>query len=70
MNVYVYIPVGCGIPDRAQNMVPMMNKSNICGQLDCGHMVSRHSVPAHVVGRSPTLVYGPKALQETTQNFI
>jgi hypothetical protein len=27
MNVYVYSPVGCGIPDRAQNMVPMMNKS-------------------------------------------
>ena len=60
----VYSPVGCGIPDRAQNMVHMMNKSNICGLLDCAVWWASPRGK-----KNPTLVYGPNALREMAQNF-
>jgi len=44
----VYSPVGCGIPDRAQNMVHMMNKSN---------WTVPYGVPAHVVRNGPELLF-------------
>ena len=60
----VYSPVGCGIPDRAQNMVHMMNKSNICGLLDCAVWWASPRGK-----KNPTLVYGPNALREMARNF-